>query len=55
MLRGLGEGTQDGGWRQPGSGLGASFSPLFPLVLSPPPVPADVYHTLLGSKSHWNV
>lgn len=64
-LRGFGNGTQDGGWKGPGSGLKVLFEKLWagsfvpslssPLALSPPPLPADVYRTPLGSKTRWNV
>lgn len=61
----FGEGTQDGGWRGPGSGLtgvferlrpGSVFLSHLPRLLSPlVPSLLVVYITLLGSQSHWNV
>lgn len=63
-LGGFGEGTQGGGWKGPGFGLKVLFETLWaesfflflpPLARSLLPLPADVYHTLLGSKTRWNV
>lgn len=62
--QGLGEGTQDGGWRGPGSRLKGVFERLrpgsvllshLPRLLSPLVPSLLVCIMLLGRQSHWNV